>query len=74
MDIYPVKKYSLINLYPLLNNWHSIDFEFFLDDPWIYLGESEPIDYTEPHETDSHCGVDVELCALENQLVELDCF
>lgn len=66
MDIYPVKKHSLINLYLSLNNWHSTDFEIFLDDPWIHLGESDPIDYTEPHETDSYCRVDVELCALEN--------
>lgn len=71
MDIYPFKKYSLIDLYPSLNNWHSIDFESSPDDPWIYLGKSEPIYHTEPHKTDSHCRVDVELCTLENQLVEL---
>lgn len=72
MNSHPIKKYSLINLYSLLNNWHSVDFEFFLDDPWIYLGESDPIDYTERHETDRHCGVDVEFCICENQLAELD--
>lgn len=71
MDIYPVKEYSLVNLYSSLNNWHSIDFEFFLDDPWIYLGEPNPIEYTERHDTDRHCRIDVECCIFENQLVEL---
>lgn len=67
---YPVKKYGLINLHSIPNDWVSLNVQDPLRVPWIQMRKSHPIQHAKPYKSKNYYWVDIVFDLVQYQRLE----